>query len=133
MSYEKRVGERMDVGDLRVRWTRNDPEPRRRRRRKGPVAQPGHAYLRNVSASGAGVVAPTDPTLTPGKAVEVHVDDNAYFVARIRRVIPTTDAGWCFYGIEIADESPGFREWLTRMLDINRESVITESHWRSAY
>ncbi|MGI9579249.1 MAG: PilZ domain-containing protein [Microthrixaceae bacterium] len=137
MSYEKRVGERIEVGDLRVRWrhlhaTPKKPRGRRRRGRNEDVDD-ADAHMRNVSASGAGIVAHTDDSITQGTAVEVHVAPEATFVGRVRRVIPTSDPGWCYYGVEIADESEGFREWIQKLLDQRRNSVITESHWRSSF
>ncbi len=139
MSYEKRIGERIHVGDVRVRWSHLNANRAQRPQKKGRGKQrPGEhvdhedAYLRNVSASGAGIVARADAAIAPGSAVQVSVDAEVSFVAKVRRVIPTSDPGYCLYGVEITEQTEGFLEWLRELLDQRREGVITESHWRSA-
>jgi hypothetical protein len=89
--------------------------------------------MRDVSASGVGIVARADESIGTGSAVEVHVDPEASFVARVRRIVPTSDPGWWLYGVEITEETEAFRNWMRNLLDLHRDSSITESHWRSAY
>ena len=136
MPYEKRVGERIEVGDLRVRWThvhgRRKTETGRRKKRKDAQVDHEDAYMRNVSASGAGIVAPSDQSIGPGTAVEVEVAPGTKFVARVRRIVPTSDEGWWFYGVEVAEDTSAYRDWMKDLLDLRREGIITESHWRSA-
>jgi hypothetical protein len=136
VSYEKRIGERIHVGDVRVRWSHLNANRAQRPQKKGRgKRRPGEhvdAYLRNVSASGAGIVARADEAVAPGSAVQVSVDAEASFVAKVRRVIPTSDPGYCLYGVEITEQTEGFLGWLRELLDQRREGVITESHWRSA-
>jgi hypothetical protein len=136
VSYEKRIGQRIEVGDMHVRWSQlhargGQPKRRSRRHSKSDVDHED-AYLRNVSASGAGIVARADESVASGTAVEVHVDAEASFVGRVRRIVPTTDPGFWFYGVEIAEGTEAFRAWLNSLLDAKRDTVITESHWRSA-
>ena len=139
MSYEKRIGERIHVGDVRVRWSHLNANraqgPQKKghgKRRREEHVDHEDAHLRNVSASGAGIVARADETIAPGSAVQVCVDAEASFVAKVRRVIPTSDPRYSLYGVEITEQTDGFREWLRELLDQQREGVITESHWRSA-
>lgn len=136
MPYEKRVGERIEVGDLRVRWRHvHGPRKRHKRAKRGRKhdLEHGDAYMRNVSASGAGISAPPDDSTAPGTVVEVQIGPENSFVGRVTRIVPTFDVGWWYYGVEIADESQGFRDWLHGLLDIRRNNVITESHWRSSF
>jgi hypothetical protein len=137
MSYEKRVGQRMDLGDMTVQWTplgqqgeHAAPRPKRRQKPE-PVTVQG--YLRNVSASGVGVVAPADDSIAPGSRVEVRFDPDTAFVGRVRRVLPTAESSWRFYGVEIAEQSPAFGQWLADLLDMHRGGIVTESHWRSSF
>ena len=139
MSYEKRIGERIHVGDIRVRWSHLHANGAHRTQRKGHGKRQSEehvehedAYLRNVSASGAGIVARADETITLGSAVQVCVDAEASFVAKVRRLVPTSDPRYWLYGVEITEQTDGFRSWLRELLDVRREGVITESHWRSA-
>lgn len=136
MSYEKRVGERIEVGDLLVRWCHVNAPGKRNKRGRGPRSNDADAvdaYMRNVSASGAGILAAADDSITPGTAVEVQIGPECAFVGRVKRIVPTSDDGWWYYGVEVADENEGFRSWMSGLLDTHRNSVITESHWRSSF
>ncbi len=132
MSYEKRVGQRMPAGDRKITWHLADGKPPKSNGRRRGSDGPEPAYLRNVSATGAAVVAPNDENLARGAQVRVEVESGAVFVGRVRRVVVTDDPDWAYYGIEFIDETPELREWLREMMEESRGDVIKETDWRSA-
>jgi len=91
---EKRIGRRHEV---------HHPitliPPARRRRR--PRAIPGQIF--DLSVSGAGVVARTDPAILPGRVLEIEIDGRRGG-ARIRRVTHDAAAGQTSFGLEFTDE-----------------------------
>ena len=92
MPYEKRVGERIELGDMPVRWSRvpGTPKPKGPPRKRDRQHDVDHTevYFRDISASGAGMVAPADDSITTGTILAVRVGPENSFVGRVKRVMP---------------------------------------------
>lgn len=130
MPFERRIGERFDVGDIPVTWRSSRPLKLTRAQRK--ALDPNlhdKGYLRNVSMSGAAVLAAANPSLGSGSTVEVHLDRDVWFQARIRRVLVSSDPTWAYYGVAYVQVSEAFQTWLNSL--VNRRRVeLTETAWR---
>ena len=129
--FERRVGERFEVGDIKVLWTVPKGARPKRAERKLLGERATTAHLRNVSMSGAGILAVPNDSLAPGSPVEVHLDEETYFIGRIKRVLPTLDDAWKFYGILYLEVSPNYQLWLNTIVNYQRVH-LTEKSWRKA-
>jgi hypothetical protein len=132
MPFERRIGERFDVGDIPVTW--RSPRPlkltRAQRRALDPAVR-DRGYVRNVSMSGAAVLAAANPALGAGSTVEVHLDRDRWFQARIRRVLASSDPAWAYYGVVYVQVSEAFQLWLNTLVN-RRRAELTETVWRHA-
>lgn len=130
--FERRIGERFEVGDIPVKWSTSRPVKMTRARRKQlDTSIMGVGYLRNVSMSGAAVVSAHDETLGPGAVVQITLDDSCSFVGRIKRIMKTEDPRWTFYGILYLEVSESYQTWLNTLLNYQR-AELTEKTWRRA-
>jgi len=129
MSFEKRIGERILVTGVDVGWATSLDRSRRLRRRKVP---PTRATIRDVSMSGAGVLAPSAPSLSPGHVVQGDADDHGTFVARVKRRTETDEPTRTYYGIEFLELSEEFQDWLNDLLGEARPNR-TEEVWRHSH
>jgi hypothetical protein len=132
MPFERRIGERFDVGGIPVGWQTSRPAKLTRAQRKQLDPRIGAtASLRSASMSGAAILAGSDPALGPGTSVEVHLDAERWFLSRIRRVLVSSEPGWSYYGVLYVQVSEAYQVWLNTLVD-HRRAELTESTWRRA-
>jgi hypothetical protein len=132
MPFERRIGERFDVGDVPVRWRTSRPvKLTRAQRRKMDPGLADTAYLRNASMSGAAILAGSNPAFGSGTTVEVRLDADAWFLARVRRVLVSSDPRWSYYGLVYTQVSDAYQMWLNTLVDRQR-AELTEHTWRTA-
>ncbi|MFV0315918.1 MAG: hypothetical protein ACK5O2_03015 [Microthrixaceae bacterium] len=129
VAYDARIGERFELDSVPARWapyaqtawvqrlrTARGEEPSQR-----PVAQRGDdALVCNVSVSGAGILAPTNARCVVGATVDVTLGPGVEFQATIRRVQPSDELGYAFYGVEYTQSSVGFESWLHSVIEAHR-------------
>ncbi|HEX7131666.1 MAG TPA: PilZ domain-containing protein [Iamia sp.] len=123
--YERRIGHRVEVEPLEVRWRVPD-DPRRGRRRRGQGPQTG--ALIDVSVSGLKVRAPAATDLSVGARVPIEIDGVAGTVA-VRRIISVPGTRFADYGVQISPGSYRLAAWATAHLSQGAE--IDEALWRS--
>jgi len=89
------MGERREVGPTELRWNLPTPNWRTRFRPREPQV----GLVRDVSVTGAAIVAPADETIVRGSVVPVSFGWVEGTV-KVKRVDPDTDPDKCVYGVE---------------------------------
>lgn len=97
-------------------------------RRRPEVAAPrlgdpiafANARIENISVSGAGVLAPAHPRCAVETLVTVTLAPGVSFEGIIRRVHPSDEVGWAYYGIEFTSLSRSFMAWLDDVIESRR-------------
>lgn len=145
MDFDARIGQRFDVQGVDAHWEPHaDMEWVRRLARargeehEGPGLGTGgsagsvNARIVNVSVSGAGVLAPAHPrsvvdtkvTITlaweAAPAPGVALAPGTSFEAVIRRIQPSEEIGWAYYGVEYTSMSGPFMQWLDNFIECER-------------
>jgi hypothetical protein len=91
----RRLGDREQVEPTQIQWNVPAPGWRQWFKRRQPQA----GLLRDVSVTGAGVLAPVDPSITRGSVVAVAfgwIEGNVV----VRRIDPQPDGSNAVYGVE---------------------------------
>jgi hypothetical protein len=123
----RRLGERILVGDVFLRWRLDEVVTTRFRTRP---RDPSVARLLDVSVSGARVVAAAATDLRRGSVVLVELGD-ARAVLRIRWIENFGDEEWRTYGTEFVSMDHTFRDWINHLLDGQRPHVLVDA-WNDA-
>lgn len=126
-NHTRRLGERLQLGEVLIAWRVDEVIPGRVRDRPRP---PEVGRLIDVSVSGAAIVAPAATELRPGRAVVIRLDD-AEAVVRIRRIVDFGEEGWLLYGVELTEADLAFRDWINSLLDVRRPQVA-QAAWERA-
>ena len=120
----RRIGRRLPSPGLTVTWR----VPRRSRWRTRVVEE--IVDIANVSASGAAIVAPTAADLRCDQVLELDCDGLAAS-ARIRRIVPGSDPGLSYYGVQFVDPSPEVVDLLLSRAGLPRAEDL-ETYWNRA-
>lgn len=132
--HERRVGRRHEVGrPIVVRWDveTNTDDQRRRGRRRRPEPQASEAAgLLDVSVSGARVMARTAADLRVGSTTVVSIT-GARGPVTIRRISPSTKAGFSIYGLEFSDATSPLTQLVHKGL-LSESATLDEATWHVA-
>ncbi len=123
----RRLGERIQLGDVFLQWRLDEVVNGRFRTRP---RDPEVARLLDVSVSGAAVVAPVAPDLRRGSIVMTRLGD-AEAVLRIRRIQDFGDAEWRLYGTEFVRVDPEVLDWISQLLDGKRPHLLVDT-WNTS-
>jgi hypothetical protein len=112
----QRIGHRYDIGGLDVRWEPTDSTRGR---------------LVNLSVSGAGIIAPTDPRAAIGDERTIQIDGQPVEVI-VRDIRPDERAGHQYYGVQFVDLPPGLLAVLNELIDGSTSGVDLHDVWNRA-
>jgi hypothetical protein len=121
----RRIGRRLPSPGLTVTW-----RVRRRTRWRTRVVEEV-VDVANVSASGAALVAPTAADLRCDQVLELECD-GLPASARIRRIVPGSEPGVSYYGVQFVDPSPEVVDLLLARAGLPRAEDL-EAQWNHAH
>lgn len=124
--YDRRIGGRVDMAAIPVRWRVPLAEPKRRGGwRRRPEAESG--LLLDLSVSGLQVRAPAADDLVRGSVVGVALDGVEGW-GTIRRVAPVPRTRFCDYGVELSPDAVALVQWVHDR--VAATSGVDETGWR---
>ena len=124
--WERRLGVRQDLRGVFVRWDADPGHPNLAVEHTG-----GESELREMSVSGAAIVAPFDPSFAPDTDVTVAHGDVSGRV-RIRRVEKIGLDDLRLYAVEFTDPDPSLANALYPFLDSPASGDLLET-WHGRY
>jgi hypothetical protein len=122
--YDRRIGDRVDMAAIPVRWRVPPPGTKRSRLRRAKA--PESALLRDLSVSGLQIRALAADDLSVGVVVHVEVDGVAGW-GTIRRMAKVPGTRFCDYGLELSDKATELVEMVHDRVASTRPS---EADWR---
>ena len=115
-----RIGRRFPSPGVKVTW--RVPQ----RKRFGRVQLIDEVVdVANVSATGAAIVGPTVDELRPGHLLPLECG-GLTVVARIQRVVPSSEPGTSFYGVQFIDPNPNAIDLLLSQVEIPSRDQLEE-------
>jgi hypothetical protein len=124
--WERRLGIRQNMPDVTISW---DVDPNRTGVSVADTGSPGE--LREMSVSGAAIVAPFAPEFVEGADVSV-AHGSASGLVRIRRVEQIGDDMRRLYAVEFIDPDPALANSLYPFLDSPTTGEL-EAAWHGRY
>jgi hypothetical protein len=126
--YERRIGERVAVDPIAVRWVVvADRAGRFGRRRNETVEHPGR--ILDVSVTGAAIEGPSALSALVGKEVSLLTEEGES-VVRVRRVADTSDPARHVYGVMFVQLHEELQARIDALLGRRRPG---EDAWRRAW
>lgn len=123
-SYDRRIGDRVDVESVPVLW--RAPAPGVPRWKQIGKQRPQSAALLDLSVSGLQVRAPAADDLFRGVVLHIRLDGVTGAVI-IRRVMPVPGTTLCDYGLDLTDTSTELTRWVHDRLA--GAATVLESDW----
>ncbi|QYG93752.1 hypothetical protein HC251_15845 [Iamia sp. SCSIO 61187] len=125
-SYDRRIGDRVDVESVPVLW--RAPAPGAPRWKQIGKQRPQSGALLDLSVSGLQVRAPAADDLFRGVVIHIQLDGVTGAVV-IRRVTPVPGTKLCDYGVQLKDTATELTQWVHERLA--RSAPVRESDWNA--